>query len=379
MPQPDPPHLLRHAPELAGRVPWLSLARLPTPLESLPLQLPSGEKRTVLVKRDDLSGVPYGGNKVRKLEFILASARARGARRLITVGAAGSHHALATAVYGRATGLEVTLVLFPQPRTPHVRQVLLMAAATGAEIRWVPRMTAVPFGVAAARLRRWRDRPWVVPPGGSDAVGTLGYVNAGLELAGQLAAHEAERPARIHVASGTMGTAVGLALGLAMAGEHLPIHAVRITPTLVTNERLMQRLLERTGAHLRQAGMADVPTAAAWRMLRLRHDQVGRGYGRSTEAGEQAAAVFGAAGLVLDPTYTAKAAADLLASLDVQDAVDGPPPLFLHTLSAMAPVDAAELDEALLPPAFQRYLGGGLHNNNQMQATTPSKLPAYGP
>jgi len=353
MPEPAPPHLLRHAPGLAERLAWRSLGRLPTPLQTLTLTLPDGRTRAILVKRDDLSGASYGGNKVRKLEFIVAHALARGARRLITAGAAGSHHALATAVYGRAAGLEVTVVLFPQPRTAHVRSVLLQQAATGAELRWVPRMTAVPLGVMAARLRRWRDRPRVVPPGGSDAVGTLGYVSAGLELAEQLASGRHEPPARIHVASGTMGTAVGLALGLALAGRPIPIHAVRITPPLVTNERLMQRLLTRTATLLQEAGLARVPTAEAWSMLRLRHKQVGAGYGQTTPAGEAAAAVFAAAGLTLDPTYTAKAAADLLAE---PAAPDEPPPLFLHTLSSVEPTDPATLDVASLPAAFRRYI-----------------------
>ncbi|MEX2610691.1 MAG: pyridoxal-phosphate dependent enzyme [Gemmatimonadota bacterium] len=353
MSEPAPPHLLRHAPGLAGRLAWRSLGRLPTPLEPLTLRPPDGEPRTILVKRDDLSGASYGGNKVRKLEFIVAAALARGARRLITVGAAGSHHALATAVYGRAAGLDVTLVLFPQPRTPHVRNVLLQHAATGAELRWVPRMTAIPMGVLAARLRHWRERPWVVPAGGSDPVGTLGYVSAGLELAEQLESGAHEPPGRIHVASGTMGTAVGLALGLALANRPIPIHAVRITPPLVTNERLMQRLLTRTATLLHEAGLERVPTGEAWSMLRLRHDQVGAGYGQATPAGERAAAVFGAAGLPLDPTYTAKAAADLLA----EPAAPGePPPLFLHTLSAVEPADPATLDAASLPAVFRRYL-----------------------
>lgn len=351
MPESDRPHLLRYAPRLADRLPWLSLGRLPTPLESVELRLASGRSRTVLVKRDDLSGASYGGNKVRKLEFLLADALARGARRIITMGAAGSHHALATAIYGRASGLEVTLVLFPQPCTPHVRSVLLLDASTGAQLRWVPRMSAVPLGVLAARVRHWRERPYVVAPGGSDPVGVLGYVSGGLELAEQLA--EVGPPACIHVASGTMGTAVGLALGLALAGRHLPIHAVRITPSLVTNEQRMERLMARTATLLRNAGMADVPTAEAWSMLRLRHGQVGRGYGWSTEAGERASAVFGAAGLPLDPTYTAKAAADLLAEPAEQGA---PPPLFIHTLSAAQPAEPAALPVSSLPASFRRYI-----------------------
>src|SRR5690606_35113933 len=147
--------------------------------------VPSGVR--LLVKRDDLCARPYGGNKVRKLEFILAEAKRRGAERLITVGAVGSHHALATTVYGRAHGFRVTLVLFPQQMNEHVRRILLLDYALGAELRYTPRMETVPAAMLAARIAYRGERCRVVPPGGSDAFGTLGYVSAALELAEQIA------------------------------------------------------------------------------------------------------------------------------------------------------------------------------------------------
>ncbi|HEY8378082.1 MAG TPA: pyridoxal-phosphate dependent enzyme, partial [Nannocystis sp.] len=143
--------LFRRYPEAARRLPWLPLATLPTPVEPLALDDTGGDGARLWIKRDDQSGLPYGGNKVRKLEFILARARDLGATRLITAGATGSHHALATAVYGRRLGFDVTLCLFPQPLTDHVRRVLLLDHALGAELRWTPRMELIPFALFRAR------------------------------------------------------------------------------------------------------------------------------------------------------------------------------------------------------------------------------------
>lgn len=397
------PALFLRYPGLARSIPWCSFGVRRTPLECVALELPDGGERRIRVKRDDLTARPYGGNKVRKLEFILADAKARGATRVITAGAAGSHHALATAVYARRLGMEATLVLFPQARTDHVRRVLLLDQALGAELRFTPRMESVPFAVARARLAHLAEKPYVIAPGGSDPIGTLGYVSAGLELADQFAAESdpmgnaedrraADRdrdddaaaasrggePARIHVAAGTLGTAAGLALGLALAGVDVPILATRITSRIVCNPVALRRLIDRTAEYLRRAGLDEataplslapsprrgergsevrhgIPSAArAAAMIELRHDQIGAGYGRETEASRAAMRIFEAAGLALDATYTAKAAADLLAT---PDAPDGRSPLFLHTLSAFEPLDLARgTTPADLPPPFRAYL-----------------------
>ncbi|CAN5888296.1 pyridoxal-phosphate dependent enzyme [soil metagenome] len=331
---------------LRQSLPWLPLGSYPTAVEEIRV-----DGRCVLVKRDDRCAPGYAGNKVRKLEFLLGAARAAGTRRLITAGATGSHHAFATAYHGRALGFASSLVLFPQRLTAHVRELLLLDHAVGAELRWVRRMEAVPFGMWRARVAHRRDRPAVIPPGGSSATGSLGYVNAGLELAGQIDDGSAPRPDRIHVAAGTLGTAAGLAVGLAWAGLPIPVIASRITSRLVASERALQALVRRIVELLASAGADPPDAAAALRLLDLRHDQFGDGYGRATEQGARAADLFGAAGLSLDGTYTAKAAAGLLA-----DQTEGLP-LFWHTLSAVAPLDLLEDGRnAALPQPFADYL-----------------------
>src|SRR5690606_4515681 len=127
--------LFARAPRLLATVPHTPLGRYPSELEAV--ELDDGHtRRMVLVKRDDVAADGYAGNKVRKLEFILADARERGMTRLVTAGATGSHHAFATAYHGIRAGFDVSLVLFPQSLTQHVREMLLLDATVGAELLW---------------------------------------------------------------------------------------------------------------------------------------------------------------------------------------------------------------------------------------------------
>lgn len=348
--------LFRRYPDAAGRLPWTPLCTLPTPIEPLALAVPNADGTRLWVKRDDQSGLPYGGNKPRKLEFILAHARARGATRLITAGATGSHHALATTVFGRALGFDVTLVLFPQPLTDHVRRTLLLGHALGAELRWSPRMELIPLELLRARRAYPNERVFVIAPGGSDPVGTLGYVSAALELAEQVEAGEAPEPEAIHVAGGTLGTAAGIAVGCALAGLVTRVRAVRITSRLIANDRALRRLVAGTVRLLHAAGIPAPPPQAALDRVRVSHDQIGEGYGRPTARAGAATEAFAAAGVALDPTYTSKAAADFLdAAARPNDGVR----LFWNTLSGVEPdaPDAIPTDD--LPRPFRRYLAGG--------------------
>ncbi len=339
--------LFERYPQLAERVPWVSLGNYPTPVQPL-----SVGRADIFIKRDDLSAQPYGGNKVRKLEFLLAAARLRGAHRLITVGAAGSHHALATTIFGKQLGFNVSLVLFPQPLTDHVRDILLLDVAYGAELRFTRRMETVPAALFAASMRYRREKAVVIPSGGSDAVGTLGYVNAALELAAQIRAGDAAQPTTVVVAAGTLGTTAGLALGFAMAELPVRIVGARITSRIVTNERVLIRLIRGAEDILRRAGMPGAYAKRAIDSVELRHEHIGRGYGIATEDADAATVLFEGIGIHLDPTYTAKAAAALLRTVET---VPGPV-LFWHTLSGAEPALPANVSVGNLPAPFQAYL-----------------------
>jgi D-cysteine desulfhydrase len=311
--EPEPPALFRWFPALREHIPWIPLARVPTPVERIAFER-FGDRHWI--KRDDRTGGLYGGNKVRKLEWILADARRQGAERLITIGAEGTHHGLATALYGRELGFRVTLCVCPQPRTPHVEAMLRAHREAGAEIRRVPRMEMLPIAALAARWAHRGEQCYAVAAGGSDPRGTLGFVSAALELAEQVRAGECPEPEAVHLAMGTMGTAAGLAIGFALAGLDTGVRAVRITSRLVTNERGLRALVARTLALLKPAG-AQLPSIdAVIARIRVNHRCIGRGYGHMTEDAERAAELFGEAGVALDPTYTAKAAVGFLDGLE---------------------------------------------------------------
>ncbi|HUP90339.1 MAG TPA: pyridoxal-phosphate dependent enzyme [Longimicrobiales bacterium] len=334
-------------PQLGDTIAWLPLASLPTPVQKFSVV------DDAWIKRDDLSATPYGGNKVRKLEYLLADAQRKKSKRLITVGAAGSHHALATTIYGKRLGFDVTLVLFPQPLTAHVKQILLLDQAYGAELRYTRRMELVPAALFTTTVKYRNQNAYVIPAGGSDAVGTLGYIDAALEFAEQVKNGEAPAPKTVIVAAGTLGTAAGLAIGFTLAGLDAEVHAVRITSRLVTNERALARLIRDTQTLLRRAG-ANVDFAEpAIARARLIHEHIGPGYGKETKGGAAATELFAAQGIHLDPTYTAKAAAALMAS-----ASSLPKPiLFWQTLSAAEPIEKlTHVTEADLPAPFRAYL-----------------------
>lgn len=351
---------LRH-PGLSGRLPWAGLSEgAPTPIERLSRLGARLGLFSLFVKRDDKTSALYGGNKVRKLEWILGLARARRARRLVTLGAWGSHHALATAIFARQLGLEATLVLSPQPATPHVREQILADLGAGARVLACRKAIGAPFALLRAMLSR--PRPFFVAPGGSDARGTLGYVECALEIAEDVRAGRAPAPDFVYAAAGTGGTAAGLALGLALAAREVPalekarVVAVRVVPKpIVTRSRIVR--LARAAARLLARSGAEIDAFAPVAKIALLEGHLGKGYGFPTdEAREMADAAREEEGLFLETTYTAKAMAGLRAFASAGErrrAVH----LYVHTLNgADLGAIAAKGDLAALPSGVRRRI-----------------------
>lgn len=324
--------------ELPGKVP---LGTFPTPAHRLDALCTP--QTAVYVKRDDRSGELYGGNKVRKLEPLLFDARARGKTRLLTVGAAGSHHVLATATYGRAAGFEVAAVLVPQPGSPHVVNNLRASLGRGLEPICARGSHEVPLQV----LAHMTPQTAFVSLGGSSVLGTLGYVHAAFELRAQIEAGELPEPDVIVTALGSGGTVAGLAVGLEVAGLGARIVAVAVSSPVFVLEALMARLVRRTA---RRVGASP---ARALARVRVEGGFLGEGYGYATAEGDRATARAAELGLTLDPTYTAKAFAAALAEVARLEAASEPRVLlYWHTLSSapMAPLLAtapAELEGEL--------------------------------
>jgi len=295
---PDPKRLTH---KIRERLRSRSLGARPTPLAAASGALTRAVGLDALwLKREDA----IGGNKVRSLEFLLATAQPGDV--VLTIGGTGSTHCLATAIHARALGCRVALAQFPQPDT----DTAVATAAVTATYADILRRSRTLAGFPLAFLQAWlaarrRGRVVRVPGGGASAPGVVGQLLAGLELADQMS----EPPDAIVAPLGSGGTAAGLALAMATLGWPTRVVAVRVAPRIVANSWRVKRLAlvaERLLAHY------DIPLTAHFSPLTLLVvDARGRGYGHPTAAGESARALAAEHGLVLDPTYGAKAFAVL--------------------------------------------------------------------
>jgi D-cysteine desulfhydrase len=294
----------------------IPLGTFPTPLEPAPrLAAALGLAPDRLwIKRDDLTGLGAGGNKTRKLERSIAAALLDGADALVTTGAAQSNHARLTAAAGARLGLPVTLVLAGAPGGVPAGNVLL-DTLFGAHLRWVGDADGHRLGVIAEQvadeLAAAGLRPAVIPFGGSDRNGALAYADAARELRKQL--------------PGESTSVVALGSGSTMAGlvaELGPYNVLGVHTGAVADPRATVAALTET-----VTGQSLGPQA-----LRVRADQVGAGYGSITEQTAQAIRLTARTeGIVLDPTYTGRAMAGLIAAVRDGELDPGVPIVFWHT------------------------------------------------
>ena len=346
--------LLARHPVLQTDLPLETLASLPTPVRLL-----CGPGDTPLwIKHDGLSGNPYGGNKVRKLELLLGEARRHNAREVVTFGGAGSNHATATAIYARRLGLQCTLVLAPQPPLPAVGRNLRVCCAHGARFHYCDAFND--FAAAGQHICHTRQAaglplPWIIPPGGSTVCGGMGLVNAAFELAEQVRAGILPAPGRIYVALGTAGTAAGLLVGLRAAGLSSRLVCVRVVDRAFGTAVRCASLASDIAARLHRLDPSFPDLRFHPRDIDLRHDWYGPGYGVATPAAHRAVSIMrDTAGIPLETTYTGKAFACLLADLPHLGCTR--PVLFWNTCNAHdTGVLAAGADLSRLPPALRQY------------------------
>ena len=333
-PHGSPPLLHRFEPELAGTLPHLSLSGRPTAVRELAeLRRISGGRAPIWLKDDGTYGDGgWGGNKVRKLEWILPEAKRRGSKTLMTVGGLGTNWGLAAALYGREQGLKTALALIDQPIDEHVEAQLERLHASGATIHRT-HTKARTIALAPALYLRHFDglrAPYFLPAGGSSPVGALGYVEAGLEIADQISAGDLPEPSHIVTAVGSGGTAAGLAVGLRLAGLDTKVVGIIVNDSLPLDARALTRLGRRTEELLRKRG-APIRVAAEELAIETTERSLGEGYGHPTPESESARRVSaGMERLALDPVYTGKAMSGLLGLNRAGKFGDGPV-LFLHT------------------------------------------------
>jgi D-cysteine desulfhydrase len=295
-------------------LPRAALGAFPSPVDRVRI----GGGRELWLKRDDRNAPVAAGNKVRALEFLLGSVRAGDL--VLAVGGEGSTHIFATAVHAQRVGARTAAI-----RWSHAMHPVSLAVARAIEQQCVSATRSRWVLGALAQAAAWRIAARVsgggrhyLPPGGSNPLGVLGHVNAGLELAGQIADGLLPAPTHVVVPLGTGGTAAGLALGLGVAGVATKVVAVRVAPWLVANLSHVHSLMRRTRRLVqrfegRDAKMPAVPVV-------VDHSVYGGEYGRPVAAAASAAAQLrqrvieeGGDPVALDATYAAKAGAVALA------------------------------------------------------------------
>lgn len=304
-------------------IPRLRFAVLPTPLHRLDA-LSQALGADIWIKRDDLTGFGCGGNKVRKAEFLLADAMEQGADAVVTAGAAQSNHARVIAAAAARYGLECHLVLSGQPPAMPTGNLLLNCLSR-ANLHFVP--TGPERGPAMealmSRLRDEGKRPYLIPIGGSNAVGARGYVDAFREIHDQLRPLPSV-PTTVYFASSSGGTYGGLLAGRAACGSSLNLVAVRVDDDLQPEDAplsLANSLAEQLSIDARF-------TASD---LHFDDKHVGEGYGIPTTEGIEALKLlWRTEGILLDPVYTAKATAALISDARIGRLADRRA-IFLHT------------------------------------------------
>ncbi|HET9016247.1 MAG TPA: D-cysteine desulfhydrase family protein [Thermomicrobiaceae bacterium] len=321
-----------------GSQPRFPLATLPTPVQEAPRlrAVLGGPARCprILLKRDDLTGLALGGNKARKLEFLVADAIRQGATALITTGAVQSNHARMTAAAARLAGLNCSLVLTGHGDDPPVQGNLLLDRLLGAEVHVVqtggaslPGGDAVSDAIArvAEELVMRGERPYVIPVGGSNAIGALGYVSGTLELVGQLYTM-GEAPSRLYYASGSRGTQAGLVLGAKLYGAPYRVVGIAVSPVDPGRDPHAAEIANEAAARI------GATTRVVVEDLVTDDGYVGEGYGIPTPGCLEAVRLLAYHEAVfLDPTYTGKAMAGMIDQIRRGEIDPGETVVFLHT------------------------------------------------
>ena len=311
-------------PDVTAALPSVPLADHPTPVEDLArLRAALGGGPRLLIKRDDAIGFALGGNKVRKMRLVAADAARLGADTLITCGGIQSNHARVTAAAAAKLGMRAVLVANGSPPERPTANALL-DALLGAEVRYVADRTqrAAAMEAAAAELRARGRRPYVIPIGASTPLGAAAFVRAVHELLSQI-----DPPGLIVHSSSSGGTQAGLVAGCALAGVPTRVIGISADESSADLTREIRSIL--TGL----ASLLDVdPGRLSAAHVEVDDRFVGGGYGVATPESRDAIERFARTeAIFLDPTYTAKAAAGLMARWRAGDFSHAETVLFWHT------------------------------------------------
>ena len=311
--------------------PRVSLAQLPTALEPMKRLSAYLGGPDIYIKRDDCTGLATGGNKTRKLEFLMADALEKGADTILTIGAVQSNHVRQTAAASACLGLACHGLLeteVPCTRASYQRSGnILLDGLFGAQLTLFERgsnMQAAGCALADSLAAAGR-RPYIIPVGGSNATGALGYVDCVLELSGQLQQQGIEAQHIVH-ATGSAGTQAGILTGLQLLDLDMAVTGISVSADIATQTGKVRRLCRETAELL---GLDDpVPDSS----IHVRDQYVGEAYGVPTGAMKEAVELCARLeGILLDPVYSGKAMAGLVDMIQNRELAAGDTTVFLHT------------------------------------------------
>ncbi len=318
-------------------LPRLELASLPTPLQAhttlLAALLPGQTPPELWIKRDDLTGLLTTGNKVRKLELLVGEARTQGADTLITCGGLQSNHCRATAAVAAQLGMRSLLFLRTEQPPSTISGNLLLDRVLGASVRYINRAVYADrtqvMAEAAAELKTQGHKGYVIPEGGSNGLGSLGYLRCIDELRRQIP--NPTEPLTIVSAVGSGGTLAGLRLGVALAGLPWRVVGVNVCDDRAYFIARVREILAETAIRL-QSPQADWLAANADSQVEICDGYVGRGYALAQpQELSVLIAVAKKTGILLDPVYTGKALFGMLSELRKNPACFGSRVVFLHS------------------------------------------------
>lgn len=319
-----------------SRFPRLRFAHLPTPLEPMDeLTRALGGPR-LWIKRDDCTGLAGGGNKTRKLEFLMADAERKGADTIVTQGATQSNHTRQTAAAAARLGMACHILLEDRTGSAdadyNYNGNVLLEQLMGASVTLHPGGTDMDAAMAklAGSLAADGRRTYVIPGGGSNPVGALGYVNAALELLSQ-ANDSGLRIDRLVHATGSAGTQAGLVTGLSASGSGIPVLGIGVRAPAPKQHASVLRLAEATAEHI------GCPGAVGADDVQVNCDYVGEGYGIPAEDTLEALRLTARReGILLDPVYSAKGMAGLIDLVRRGELAGDRNIVFLHTGGSQA-------------------------------------------
>lgn len=316
---------------MLSRFPRVSLAHLPTPLELLPRLTAHLGGPNIYVKRDDCTGLGTGGNKTRKLEFLMADAVAKNADVIITQGAVQSNHARQTAAAACKLGIACELIFekrVTDASDPYLNSGnVLLDRIFGANLRDVEKGTDMDDAMEslADELRKAGKTPYIIPGGGSNRIGALGYVDSALEFLSQAKEQGVEIDHVVH-ATGSAGTQAGLITGLRASGTDIPLLGIGVNAPQDIQEEKVFKLAVETAEYVGSPGAVKREDIVA------NCDYVGEGYGIPTKAMNDAVMLLARLeGLLFDPVYSGKGLAGMLDLVGKGYFGDAQNIVFVHT------------------------------------------------